>query len=158
MDQLRVLASDGSIHVFPAGTDTSVIKNTLDGYHAELAEQQSAPRPTPSPALNPNSLPMPIPRPNPPAGKCYGDVQDFLDRHLSDAQALAATAPFNVTPQELLSVSGLESRYGKSKAAANGNYFGLHTASSHDYLGQTGAYPAALNDNVLLPTFAPQTG
>lgn len=35
---LKFLADDGSLHVFPAGTSSGTIANTLDSYHASLAQ------------------------------------------------------------------------------------------------------------------------
>jgi hypothetical protein len=55
MQDLRILADDGSIHVFPANTDTNVISSVLTRYHAGLATGPSA-LPSVTQAAGPSSL------------------------------------------------------------------------------------------------------
>jgi hypothetical protein len=41
--KLRVLANDGSVHIFPAGTNSRVIGAALARYHASLAQSATDP-------------------------------------------------------------------------------------------------------------------
>ncbi len=55
MSNIRVLADDGSIHVFPDNTDTTVINGVLGRYHAALAQNipyspQQVPQPVRAPS------------------------------------------------------------------------------------------------------------
>ena len=79
--------------------------------------------------------------------RVYPNVTAFRDQHLADAIKLAAVIGHGATADEVLAVSGKESKYGNDyKAKIHGNYFGIHSHGTDpaNYLpGQIGAFPTA---------------
>ncbi len=99
-----------------------------------------------------NNLPI-VPRVEParhtpgrPARACLPNVGSFVQQHLPEADDVAARMPRGVSPQEVLTTSGVETQYTASKRPGSiGNWFGMHMrdprdGSLRDYPGQVGVY------------------
>ena len=93
-----------------------------------------------------------------PKGKCYPNVRDFVQSHLSDAQALANKSSTGITAQEILAVAGGETTYGVTGLVGHGNYFGLHNSIHGPYQDQTGTYTTTGKPPVNTPIFPPESG